>query len=103
MEYDPTEMYRVDPGETELTDEFQAEMALERQAKQNKLLKPIPHFQVKLPLRGNNLLQLNNLRNLRVAKKNNSSPGKKVTILVMLHVKLQKLPWLPQLVCWTLV
>ncbi len=32
MEYDPTEMYRVDPGEMELSPEFQAEMANERQA-----------------------------------------------------------------------
>ena len=30
MEYDPTEMYRVDPGEMELSPEFQAEMANER-------------------------------------------------------------------------
>jgi hypothetical protein len=42
MEYDPTEMYRVDPGETELTDEFQAEMALERQAKQEQAAQADP-------------------------------------------------------------
>ena len=34
MEYDPTEMFRVDPGEMELNDEFQAQMALERQAEE---------------------------------------------------------------------
>jgi hypothetical protein len=34
MEYDPTEMFRVDPGEMELNDEFQAQMELERQAEQ---------------------------------------------------------------------
>ncbi|MHA2047422.1 MAG: hypothetical protein ACW99G_21765, partial [Candidatus Thorarchaeota archaeon] len=32
MEYDPTEMYRVDPGEEELSEEVQAEFALEQQA-----------------------------------------------------------------------
>lgn len=36
MEYDPTEMFRVDPGEMTLSDEFQAEMELERQAQQAK-------------------------------------------------------------------
>jgi hypothetical protein len=34
MEYDPSEKFRVDPGEMELTEEFQQEMELERQAKQ---------------------------------------------------------------------
>ena len=34
MEYDPTEMFRVDPGEMELNDEFQSQMALERQAEE---------------------------------------------------------------------
>ena len=34
MAYDPTEMFRVDPGEMELTDEFQAQMELERQAEE---------------------------------------------------------------------
>ena len=32
MEYDPTEMFRVDPGEEELSEEVQAEFALEQQA-----------------------------------------------------------------------
>ena len=32
MAYDPTEMFRVDPGEMELNEEFQAQMELERQA-----------------------------------------------------------------------
>ena len=31
MEYDPTEMFRVDPGEEEFSEEFQAEFALEQQ------------------------------------------------------------------------
>jgi hypothetical protein len=35
MEYDPSEMFRVDPGEMELNEEFQAQMELERQAEQN--------------------------------------------------------------------
>jgi len=35
MEYDPNEMFRVDPGEMELNEEFQAQMELERQAEQN--------------------------------------------------------------------
>jgi hypothetical protein len=34
MVYDPTEMFRVDPGEMELNEEFQAQMELERQAEQ---------------------------------------------------------------------
>jgi hypothetical protein len=34
MPYDPTEMFRVDPGEMELNEEFQAQMELERQAEQ---------------------------------------------------------------------
>ena len=34
MEYDPTEMFRVDPGEMELSPELQAEMELERQAEE---------------------------------------------------------------------
>ena len=34
MAYDPTEMFRVDPGEMELNDEFQAQMELERQAEE---------------------------------------------------------------------
>ena len=34
MEYDPTEMFRVDPGEMELSPEFQAQLEQERQAEQ---------------------------------------------------------------------
>jgi len=34
MAYDPSEMFRVDPGEMELNPEFQAELELERQAEQ---------------------------------------------------------------------
>ena len=34
MDYDPTEMFRVDPGEMELNDQFQAEVELERQAEE---------------------------------------------------------------------
>ena len=34
MAYDPTEMFRVDPGEMELNEEFQAQMELERQAEE---------------------------------------------------------------------
>ena len=34
MEYDPTEMFRVDPGEMELSAEAQAQMELERQAEE---------------------------------------------------------------------
>ena len=34
MAYDPTEMFRVDPGEMELNEEFQAQLELERQAEE---------------------------------------------------------------------
>ena len=34
MEYDPTEMFRVDPGEMELSPEFQAQLEQERQSEQ---------------------------------------------------------------------
>jgi len=34
MAYDPTEMFRVDPGEMELNEEFQAQMELEQQAEE---------------------------------------------------------------------
>jgi len=37
MPYDPTEMFRVDPGEMKLNEEFQAEIELERQAQQAKI------------------------------------------------------------------